>query len=193
MADEETRGYSAWAARWRVPLGFILGGAYLIFSRPSVVLLVPGGVVALTGIVIRALAAGHLDKNQRLATSGPYARTRNPLYLGSLLIGVGFSLAGGSWILGVVFAFLFLLVYFPVMRRESDFLRGQFAGLYDRYAACVPLFLPRLTAWDGPDSGMGFRWDRYRKNREYEAAIGYVAGIGFLALKIALAPKFALR
>jgi phospholipid methyltransferase len=194
MAREETPGYAAWAARRRVPLGFALGAAYLIFARPSVSLLIAGGVVALAGVAIRALAAGYLEKNQRLITSGPYARTRNPLYLGSLLIGAGFAIAGGRWILGLAFVALFLLIYLPVMRRESDFLRREFAGLYDEYAASVPLFLPRLSAWHSASTGaVKFRWDQYRKNREYEAALGYAAGIIFLALKIALARKVALR
>ena len=191
MARDETPGYAAWAARWRVPLGFALGAAYLIFSRPSVPLLTAGGVVALAGVAVRAHAAGYLEKDQRLATSGPYARTRNPLYLGSLLLGGGFAIAGGSWILGLAFVGLFLLIYLPVMRRESDFLRREFAGLYDEYAAAVPLFLPRLSAWGGSTEAAKFRWDQYRKNREYQAALGYAAGIIFLALKIALAPDIA--
>ncbi|HME00108.1 MAG TPA: isoprenylcysteine carboxylmethyltransferase family protein [Terriglobia bacterium] len=194
MARDETPGYAAWAARWRVPLGFALGVAYLIFARPSVSLLIAGGAVALAGVAVRAYAAGYLKKNQRLTTSGPYARTRNPLYLGSLLIGTGFAIAGGRWILGLAFVGLFLLIYIPVMRRESDFLRREFAGFYDQYAASVPLFLPRLSAWrDASTETMRFRWDQYRRNREYEAALGYAAGIILLALKIFLARKVALR
>jgi protein-S-isoprenylcysteine O-methyltransferase Ste14 len=194
MAGDEPPGYAAWAARWRVPLGFALGAAYLIFSRPSLPLLIVGGAVALAGIAVRARAAGHLEKNRRLATSGPYAHTRNPLYLGSLLIGGGFAIAGGRWILGLAFVGLFLLLYIPVMRRESDFLRREFPGLYDEYAASVPLFLPRLSAWHGGSTGgVKFRWEQYRKNREYEAALGYAAGIIFLALKIVLAQKLASR
>lgn len=194
MAPEETKGYAAWAARWRVPLGFALGAAYLIFSRPSVSLLIAGGLVALAGVAVRAHAAGYLEKNQRLATSGPYARTRNPLYFGSLLIDAGFAIAGGRWILGLAFVGLFLLIYIPVMRRESDFLRREFAGLYDQYAVSVPLFLPRLSAWGGASTeAVKFRWGQYRKNREYEAALGCAAGIILLALKIVLARKSALR
>ena len=178
--------YAVWAARWRVPLGFALGVAYLIFSRPSVPLLIAGGLVALAGLIVRALAAGHLEKNQRLATTGPYARTRNPLYLGSLLIGIGFAIAGGSWVLGAAFLGLFLLVYVPVARREAEFLRREFGDLYGQYAA-VPLFFPRLAGRPGAPTQAGkFRWELYRKNREYEAALGYAAGVVFLALKIAL-------
>ncbi len=112
--------YARWATRWRVPLGFVLGLAYLIFCRPTVKLLVAGGGVAAAGLALRAYAAGHLAKNQQLAMSGPYACTRNPLYLGSSLIGAGLALAGGNWILTLGCLLLFAAVYWPVIRREED-------------------------------------------------------------------------
>jgi len=173
-----------WAARGRVPLGFGLGIAYLVFSQPSGRLLVLGGAVALLGLALRAFAAGCLDKNSTLAIGGPYAYTRNPLYLGSFIIGLGFSIACSSWILGGVFVALFLVVYPLVMRREEDFLRQKFGEAYARYAAQVPLFFPALHALPAPESA--FRWERYRKNREYEAALGYVAAMVFLFLKFKL-------
>jgi len=174
-------GYARWAARWRVPMGFILAVAYLFFSRPTVTLWLAGGAVALLGLAIRAYAAGHLAKNQALATSGPYAYTRNPLYLGSACVGGGFALAGGSWILGLALVALFAAVYWPVIRCEEEFLRREFGDAYERYARSVPLLLPRLRASGG---GGTFEWRQYRKNREYEALVGYVAGMIFLAFKI---------
>jgi protein-S-isoprenylcysteine O-methyltransferase Ste14 len=179
--------YSDWAARLRVPLGFALGVAYLVFAQPTPRLLGVGAAVALGGLAVRGWAAGCLDKNRRLATSGPYAYTRNPLYLGSLLLGLGFAAAGGSWALGIAFLALFLLVYWPVMRREESFLRQAFGEVYDRYAAAVPLVFPRyfhaaLTTQEKDR----FQWARYKRNREYQAALGYVAGVVFLVLKLAL-------
>ncbi len=176
--------YAAWAARWRVPLGFAFAVSYLIFSQPTVVLLAAGGTFAAAGLVLRAFAAGYLDKGAVLTTWGPYAYTRNPLYLGSFLIGLGFVLAGGSWILGVIFLGFFLFVYWPVMRREEAALRTQFGEIYNRYAVAVPLFFP--NARRAPGSEGKFRWERYRKNREYEAALGLMAGIVFLVLKLEL-------
>jgi protein-S-isoprenylcysteine O-methyltransferase Ste14 len=174
--------YGAWAARWRVPLGFLLGGAYLVFCQPSLALLVPGSVLALAGLLLRAWSAGYLAKSQTLATRGPYALTRNPLYLGSALMGLGFALAGGSWWLGAAFLAYFLAVYWPVMRREEQALRAHFGEAYDRYAEAVPLFFPKVRrAEPGTER---FRWERYRKNREYEAALGCLAGVAFLTLKI---------
>lgn len=163
-------------------MGFGLGIAYLIFAQPTAPLLAVGAAVALGGLGIRAYAAGYLQKNRRLATSGPYAYTRNPLYLGSLLIGTGLAIAGGLWWLALLFVCFFVFVYGPVMRREEAGLREIYGAKYETYAAAVPLFLPYRKP--AAATGEKFQWQRYRRNREYEAALGYLAGILFLILKI---------
>jgi protein-S-isoprenylcysteine O-methyltransferase Ste14 len=178
------QGYGAWAARWRVPLGLALSLIYLALAQPTPPLLVAGGALALLGLALRAWAAGYLEKGASLATGGPYAFTRNPLYLGSTLIGLGFALAGNSLVMAAAFAALLVLVYRPVIRREEQFLSQKFGQVYRAYAARVPLLVPRLRR--AASSGERFRWERYRKNREYEAALGYAAGIGLLALKMAV-------
>ena len=179
------KNYAAWAARWRVPAGFLLAVAYIVFSQPQWRLLLAGASVAMVGLFIRAYAAGCLDKNATLATGGPYARTRNPLYFGSLIMGAGFAVAGGVWYLGLALLGLFVLIYWPVMRREEKFLRNEFGEFYARYAAAVPFFFPRLRSADL--GGEPFRWNQYRKNREYRAALGYGAAIIFLVAKMLLA------
>lgn len=183
-------GYSALVARWRVSLGFILGIIYLVFARPTANLIILGGGIALVGLVIRGWAAGYLEKGRNLATSGPYGFTRNPLYFGSFWIGSGFMVAGGSWWLGGIFLILFAAVYWPVMRREANSLRARFARDYERYAESTPLFLPRgLSTPRKPDQDAPverFRWGRYRQNREYKAALGYLAGVLVLVLKTLL-------
>jgi protein-S-isoprenylcysteine O-methyltransferase Ste14 len=173
--------YAAWATRWRVPLGFLLGVAYLVFSRPTWKLLLAGGTVAAAGVALRAFAAGHLVKNQSLAVSGPYAYTRNPLYLGSALMGAGFALAGGNWILALACVILFAAIYWPVVRREEEYLRREFGEVYDQYAQRVPLILPRFRR---PAGGEKFRWKQHQKNHEYEALLGYLAVMIFLAIRI---------
>lgn len=178
------KDFSAVVARWRVPLGFALGAAYLVFAQPTLPLLIAGSIVALLGLGIRAYAAGYLEKDRSLTTGGPYAYTRNPLYLGSLLIGVGLVLAGAQWALGVAFVIFFLFVYGPVMRREERNLRQRFGQEYEEYAAVTPLFLPHGKPLKGLQQK--FEWRRYRRNREYEAALGYLIGIIFLAVKILL-------
>lgn len=179
-----SKDFSAFVARWRVPFGFALGIAYLIFAQPTLPLLIAGSIVALAGLGIRAYAAGHLEKDRSLATSGPYSYTRNPLYLGSLFIGIGLVIAGAQWVLGLVFVAFFLFVYGPVMRREERNLRRHFRHEYEDYAVATPLFFPFRKP--RKPSSQKFEWKRYRENREYEAALGYLAGISFLILKILL-------
>jgi protein-S-isoprenylcysteine O-methyltransferase Ste14 len=145
-------------------------------------MLLSGGALALAGLLLRAWAAGHLAKNQRLATGGPYSYTRNPLYLGSALMGLGGALAGRSWIMGVAFTAFFVLVYWPVMEREARFLRQEFTEAYEQFARQVPLFFPKLRRIRAGSEK--FQWQLYLKNREYEAALGYGAIMFFLALKM---------
>lgn len=180
MKSKET-GYDAWAARWRVPLGFVVSIAYLVLARPTPVYLAAGSALALAGLGLRAWAAGCLEKSARLATGGPYARTRNPLYLGSSLMGAGFALAGRSLVMAAALAALLIFIYAPVIRREAEFLESKFGDDYRRYAAKVPLFLPRLGQVGV--CGESFQWSRYWKNHEYEAALGWAAGIAFLVLR----------
>jgi len=174
--------YATWASRWRVPLGFGLGILYFALAQPSPKLLLCGAVVALAGLLWRAWTSGYLAKNQRLATSGPYAHTRNPLYLGSAVMGLGAAMAGRAWTMGAALAVFFALVYWPVMKREARFLSREFPETYQRWASQVPLFFPRLARQS--NAGEKFQWRLYRQNREYEAAVGYVAAMLLLALKM---------
>ncbi len=180
--------YATWAARWRVPLGFVMALAFVLLSKPTLQFIIIGGSIALLGLGLRALAAGYLEKGRVLATRGPYRYTRNPLYLGSFLMGVGFAVAAVSWILGLAFFTFFILIYWPVMRREEEELRRQFGESFDRYAASASLFFPRFkkSAAVTEESHLAdkFCWERYRRNHEYEAAIGYFAGMVFLAAKL---------
>jgi protein-S-isoprenylcysteine O-methyltransferase Ste14 len=163
-------------------LGFALAPAFLILAQTCVALLLSGAALALAGLLLRAWSAGYLAKNQRLATGGPYSYSRNPLYLGSALMGLGGAVAGRSWIMGVAFTAFFILVYWPVMEREAQFLRREFPEAFEQYAKQVPLFFPKL-----PRIAAGrekFQWRLYLKNREYEAAAGYVVAIIFLSLKM---------
>src|SRR5438045_2200011 len=133
--------------RWRVPLGFACAALFLFFARPSTWTLIIGGAVALPGLLLRAWASGHLRKNETLATTGPYAYTRNPLYLGSFLIGLGFTIAAGQVLLTIVFIMMILGIYLPVMRVESATLGTLFGKKYHRYAKEVPLLFPQFSPY----------------------------------------------
>jgi len=167
--------------RFRVPLGFLLSAVFIVLARPSALTLSIGGSIAVIGLLIRAWAAGHIHKFEKLAVTGPYSFTRNPLYLGSFILAVGFTVAAGVWWLALITAALFLGIYFPVMRVEEQDLRERFKGEFDEFAENVPLFFPRPTPWKKLDAR--FDLQLYLKHREYQAAIGLVLGLAVLTLK----------
>jgi protein-S-isoprenylcysteine O-methyltransferase Ste14 len=176
--------------RWRVRLGYSVAVIYWLLATPSPRWILIGGSIALIGLLVRAAAAGYLRKSEELATSGPYARTRNPLYFGSSLLAAGFAIAGGScWAAGVVIVY-FAVFYYAVMRNEEQELRERYGSAFEEYAARVPLFFPRPL---GRYSGAGahnvppakeFSWPQYRRNREYQALIGTIAALGFVWLRM---------
>src|SRR5580765_5351781 len=153
--------------RWRVPLGFACAALFLLLAQPRAWTLASGGAVAVFGLALRAWASGHLRKNQELATTGPYAYTRNPLYLGSFLLGLGFTIAAGRLILVIVFAAMILGIYLPVMRVEAKTLAELFGAKYEQYARDVPLILPRPSPYRNDDVGKK-KFDRalYLRYRE---------------------------
>ena len=173
--------WSAIARRVRVPLGFAFAVLYLWLAKPTVESILIGAALVIPGLAIRALASGHLQKNEQLATGGPYAYTRNPLYLGSLILSVGFALAARSWWIVAGIVFLFFTIYLPVIRAEEVFLRGRFPQ-FDEYAREVPSLLPRASRF-GKRSGE-FSWDLYWKHREYNAALGAVGIMAALLVKL---------
>ena len=140
--------WSRVARRIRVPLGFLFAVLYFWLARPTWRSMALGAIVVVPGLLIRASASGHVRKNEALATSGPYAYARNPLYLGSLLMGLGFCVAARSWSVGAALVVMFVAIYLPVIRDEEAFLRRTFSE-FEEYARRVPRMLPRLTPHSG--------------------------------------------
>lgn len=173
--------YADIVARLRVPSGFVLVAAFAWLARPSLASLAWGVPVSLAGLAVRGWAAGHLAKNQELATSGPYAYVRNPLYAGTLLVAAGLVLAARRWELALLFAAVFVFVYLPVIEQEEQHLRKLFPD-YASYAARVPLLLPRARAEGSPQR---FRPALYLRNQEYQAFAGYLVGLALLIWKAA--------
>lgn len=169
--------------RWRVGLGYPLAVIYWLLARPTPHSIVYGGLIAAFGLIIRALAAGHLVKYQELATSGPFAATRNPLYFGSALLAAGFGFAGRSWIAGALLAIYFGVVYAAVIRNEEQELRARFGAVFEEYAARVPVFFPqpphphRGPLGPGEAPPKAFSRELYMRNREYQALIGTVLAL----------------
>jgi protein-S-isoprenylcysteine O-methyltransferase Ste14 len=188
------------AQRIRVPAGFVLAPLLFISARPTLASLAAGAFVAIIGLGIRAWASGHLRKNQELTTSGPYAHTRNPLYLGTFLLGTGVAIGGGTLWFMALFAALYLLIYVPVMIAEADTMRDLFSEEYQRYSSQVPLFVPRFSPYGIHSSssyaaqfkrslwrrGRGFDASLYLRHREYRAAVGFLLVYAMLVTKMFL-------
>ena len=175
--------YSEAAKKLRLPLGFALGILYLIFARPAPLGLITGGAIALAGVLVRAWASGHILKNERLAVSGPYAHTRNPLYFGSFLIAAGFAVAAHWALLLVVIAF-WAFIYGPTIERERANISGRFPEAYARYSENVPRFVPRVTPWREDESDEGFSLALYMKHGEWKALVTYLLAMAWLVLRM---------
>ena len=179
--------WSRIATRSRVPLGFIFAAAYFWFACPTWISLGAGFTVAAVGVLVRALASGHIRKNAELATTGPYAYTRNPLYLGSIIIAIGFIIAARNLWIGICALAMFAFIYMPVITAEEKYLRSTFPG-YEQYSKEVPRFLPRLTPYRAEakvdDGSAHFSSALYLRHREYNAALGAALMLGALVLKM---------
>jgi len=174
------------ARRVRVPLGFLFAALYLWLAHPVLWSILCGAGVVALGLGIRALASGYVRKNEDLITTGPYAYTRNPLYLGSIVIALGFALSARSWIVLAVLFVMFLAIYLPVIRGEEAFLRERFPD-FPEYERRVPRLLPRIgSLFSAPHPQPGaFSPELYLQHREYNALAGALAMIILLAVKLA--------
>jgi protein-S-isoprenylcysteine O-methyltransferase Ste14 len=171
------------ARRIRVPLGFLFAVAYFWLAHPTVRSIITGGCISLIGLLIRALASGHVKKNEQLTTSGPYAYTRNPLYFGSFILAAGFAVASRSWWITLIAVAMFFVIYIPVIRSEEEFLRSRFPE-FEEYARQVPRLFPRLRPYQS--SANSFSWDLYWKHREYNAGLGTAFMIAAIVVKFVL-------
>lgn len=178
------------AKRIRVPMGFLFAAFFLWRAHPTLRTILLSLILVLPGLWLRAYAAGYVRKNAELTTTGPYAYTRNPLYLGSMLIAFGFGAASASAFLLITLAVLFLAIYLPTIQGEEQYLRVHFPN-FNTYAANVPRLLPRLTPARDADTTSGepgvFSRSLYLHHREYNASMGAVA------IYVALILKFVLK
>jgi protein-S-isoprenylcysteine O-methyltransferase Ste14 len=171
--------------RWRVRVGYPVAIAFLLLVRPSPRYLAIGASVSAFGLLIRAWAAGYLRKHESLATEGPYAFTRNPLYFGSAVLAAGFVIAGRSIWAGALIVIYLLLFYPAVMRREQEELREKYGAEFDDYSKRAPIFWPRpsVPRKEHPPT-TSFSYDVYLRNREYQALAGFIAGVALLWVKM---------
>lgn len=167
--------------RWRVRLSYPLLVVILWLARPTPKTIVCGGLIGALGEFVRAYAAGYLRKQESLTATGPYAYTRNPLYLGSAILALGLAVATNSWLAALFVASYFVLFYSIVIRQEEAELRAHFRAEFEEYARRVPLFLPRLfPVRSNAARNAAFSWAQYKRNREYKTAIGFALILGLL-------------
>jgi len=181
-------GWERFARRARVPMGFAVAAVFLVFARPTWTSLAWSLLLVLPGLWLRAYAGGYVKKNAELTRTGPYAHTRNPLYLGSMAIAFGFAVAAGRWWLGALLVVLFLAIYIPTILSEESFLRATFPG-FEEYAQKVPRLHWRLTAArfeDAEGTAGRFSRERYLHHREYNSAMGAAAIYAVLILRMLL-------
>lgn len=169
------------ARRVRVPLGFLFAAFYIWRAQPSWTSMAAGMLIASVGLLIRALAAGHVKKNRELTMTGPYASVRHPLYLGSIIIALGFAVAARDIWIYLVLVVFFCAVYLPVIRSEQNYLREHFPG-YDDYTRRVPSLLPRTLWFRG--AAQGFSRELYLRHREYNALLGAAGMLLVLVAKV---------
>lgn len=183
IAADSSASRASWAGtarRIRVPLGFVMAVVFVCLSRPGFWSIICGMVVVTPGIWLRARASGHVRKNAELTRTGPYAHTRNPLYLGSMIIAAGFAIAGRNLWIAISLIVLFAAIYVPVIRSEEEYLRGAFPE-FGAYRSEVPRLLPRIRV---PMEQRGtFSRELYLKHREYNAIVGSVAMFTALVIK----------
>ena len=170
------------AKRARVPLGLVVAVLVLLLARPTWTSLAASLPLVLAGLGLRAASAGYLTKNKRLATTGPYAYVRNPLYLGTALLSLGFAVASLNLVVGLSVVLMLLAIYLPTIAAEERYLHKKFPD-FDAYRQAVPCMLPRLTPARLEGEG-SFSLATYVKNREYQALMGSIAIFAFLIARV---------
>ena len=175
--------WSRVARRVRVPLGFLFAIVYVWLARPTRTSLIAGALIMLPGLLLRGLASGHVQKDKQLTGSGPYAYTRNPLYLGSLMLAAGFAVAALNWWIVAIMLVMFAVIYIPVIAAEERYLRQTFPE-YNEYSRHVPRMFPRFTPYGNQRAA--YSSARYWKHREYQASIGCAVLQAILVAKLML-------
>lgn len=183
-------------SRWRVNLATVLTVVAVAAARPTHAAILRFLPLVLVGVLVRVWARGHLDRRARLTQTGPYAFVRHPLYIGSFLIGLGFSGMLGLWFMPLLFAATYLAMYVPKAIREDQYLRGKYGDEYERYAARTGALFPRLVhRGPAPETvaTVRFEWPRVIGHREWKTWLGVVAAVAALWVIASVYPPAPTR
>jgi len=159
----------------RIPL-FIGAFLLVIFARPQFPGIWIGMVLIFLGEGLRIWAAGHLQKNEVLTVTGPYAYVKNPLYIGSIFITAGFCILGNNIYLLAAALFMFCFHYIPYKKKvEGDRLKKIFGNRFEDYDEKVPDYLPRWTPYSNEKVSWQFKC--FVENSEEGILLIVLAGI----------------
>lgn len=168
----------------RILFSLLTGIFFIYFSRPAFNTILTGIPVIIAGEALRVWASGYIKKDAELATEGPYALTRNPLYLGNFLIGAGFSIMANNLWLAIIFLIIFYLVYSVTIKREEKYLLSKFGRTYREYKNNVPAFFPvKLSPILRSGRNNSFSWKLVHKHREYNTWLGITGCLIIFILK----------
>ena len=166
--------------RYRSFVGILSLIALLYVAKPSPVSVTIGFFFILTGMLFRAWASGYINKDQQLATDGPFSLTRNPLYFGNFVLGLGIAIAGNNALSYIIF-FAYYLLFFPfLMTLEHKRLKEKFGTAYEEYAKNSHTFFPKLKKVKRGEFNISF----YMKNREYRVLYFSLFVIAIMILKV---------
>ena len=173
-------------SNYRIPISFFVLAVFFFLARPTPGSLLAGLPLVLLGVGLRIWASGDIRKNDELATKGPYALTRNPLYLGNFLMGLGFSLMAARLWLVLIFFVVFYGIYHATIRKEEEVLQVRFVDDFDRYKQSVPRFFPRWPSSRDRLREKVFDWRLVKQHREYRNWLGVTAIFLLMVLKLIL-------
>jgi len=169
--------FSNFAERYRVKISVLIAVIIIIIAKPDKWATIAGFVVSIIGNLLRVWASGYIKKEREIAKSGPYSLTRNPLYLGNLIIGAGFCLASWQIISIPIFFLYFLLFYIPTIKNEEERMKELFKNDYIEYQKSVPVFFPKLRRVENREE---FSFKNVLENKEWRAILSTL--LFFLAI-----------
>ncbi len=180
MAVKDTLRYKLTKVTTKTIVAGIVGVILFVYADPKSAWFIPGALVTFAGEYLRLWAAGHLRKNKQLTTTGPYAYVKNPLYIGTLFILIGYSAMANRIVIALLGFVWFLIYYAPYKKwQENEKLVNSFGEDWKEYDKAVPDYVPRLTPYPGRGDN---RWsfDVVKENSEHETAVAVFIGFGIL-------------
>ena len=180
MAVKDTIQYKLTKITTKTVMAGIVGVYLFLYAKPGPLWFIFGAVITIIGEWLRLWAAGHLRKNKQLTTTGPYSYVKNPLYIGTLLITVGYSsMAMNIWIM--VAGFIWFFIYYAPYKKkqENEKLIGSFGAAWTEFDKAVPDYLPRLSPYPGRGTNR-WSWEVVKENSEHETAAAVFVGFAVM-------------